>query len=352
MKKIKVLHLLKSNHFSGAENVIFQIINMFRDDNFEMTYCSRDGQIREALEEANIKFCPIKELNIKEVKRVVSDYKPDIIHAHDVSASVIASYFGSKYRVISHIHGNHESMSKTNLRTILYLLCSTRFKHIFWVSNSSFDGYRFKNRISGKSSILSNVMNRAGIINRANQDYKIYDYDVVYIGRISYPKNPQRLMTVLKLVIELNPNIKIAIVGTGDLLDGVKKISKELGTENNISFLGFQSNPLKVLNDSKVMVMTSRFEGTPMCALEAMALGVPIVTTPTDGLIDLIDDNVEGYLSEDNSRLAEKIVEIVENKDIHDRLSENTVKKFLLMNDLQQYKQEILDAYISDGGID
>src|SRR6056297_1322552 len=300
MKKTKVLHLLRSNHFSGAENVVFQIINMFTDDNFEMVYCSRDGQIREALEKANIKFCPIKELTIKEVKRVVSDYKPDIIHAHDVSASVIASYFGSKYRVISHMHVNHESMSKINIKTILYLFCSSKFKHIFWVSKSSFDGYRFKNRICAKSSVLYNVMNRDSIINRANQDSNIYEYDVVYIGRLSYQKNPQRLMTVLKLAIELNPKIKIAIVGTGDLLDEVKKISKELGTENNISFLGFQSNPLKILNDSKVMVMTSRFEGTPMCALEAMALGVPIVTTPTDGLIDLIDDNVEGYLSEDN----------------------------------------------------
>lgn len=349
MKKTKVLHLLRSNHFSGAENVIFQIINMFRDENFDMVYTSKDGQIREACEKEKIKFCPIKELNVKEVKRVVSDYEPDIIHAHDVSASVIASYFGSKYRVISHIHGNHESMSKINFRTILYLLCSKRFKHIFWVSKSSFDGYRFKNRISGKSSVLYNVMNRDSIINKANQDRSIYDYDVVYIGRLSYPKNPQRLMNVLKLAIEFNPKIKIAIVGDGDLLDEVKKISKESGIENNISFLGFQSNPLKILKDAKVMIMTSRFEGTPMCALEAMALGVPIVTTPTDGLIDLIDDNVEGYLSEDNSRLAEKIVEIIDKKDLHEELSKNSIEKFSVINDLEKYKRILLDVYYVQG---
>ena len=41
-----------------------------------------------------------------------------------------------------------------------------------------------------------------------------------------------------------------------------------------------------MLHDSKVMLMTSLWEGTPMCAVEAMALGVPIVTTPTDGLCD------------------------------------------------------------------
>jgi len=56
MKKTKVLHLLRSNHFSGAENVIFQIINMFRDENFDMVYTSKDGQIREACEKEKIKF--------------------------------------------------------------------------------------------------------------------------------------------------------------------------------------------------------------------------------------------------------------------------------------------------------
>jgi len=52
-------------------------------------------------------------------------------------------------------------------------------------------------------------------------------------------------------------------------------------------------------------------------------------------------------LSEDNSRLAEKIVEIVENKDMHDRLSENTVEKFSVLNNLEQYKEKILGSYIN-----
>ena len=54
---MKILHLLQSNRFSGAENVVCQIIRMFENEpNIEMVYCSRDGQIREALNERNINY--------------------------------------------------------------------------------------------------------------------------------------------------------------------------------------------------------------------------------------------------------------------------------------------------------
>ncbi len=150
MDKVKVLHLLQSNQFSGAENVVFQIISMFNEDDVEMAYCSRDGQIRDALSEADIDFYPLRKLSVSEVRRVIKTYKPDIVHAHDAAASVVASLSGFKQDIVSHMHVNHESMSKVNLRTVLLLLSSVRFKHIYWVSKSSYDTYLFKNIISRK----------------------------------------------------------------------------------------------------------------------------------------------------------------------------------------------------------
>ncbi|MFR2721860.1 MAG: glycosyltransferase [Thomasclavelia ramosa] len=50
---------------------------------------------------------------------------------------------------------------------------------------------------------------------------------------------------------------------------------------------------------SKLMIMTSRTEGTPMSALESLTLGKPIVSTPTDGLNELITNNINGFLSND-----------------------------------------------------
>ena len=53
---MKVMHLLQSNRFSGAENVVCQIISMCKDENIEFVYCSQNGQIKEALDERKIKY--------------------------------------------------------------------------------------------------------------------------------------------------------------------------------------------------------------------------------------------------------------------------------------------------------
>ena len=139
-KKI-VLHILSSNRFSGAENVACQIIKML-DNEYEMYYCCPKGSIEKKLKEEKIKYIGLDKLTYKNIKKVVNELKPDIIHAHDVRASAIASRFSKKTTIISHIHGNHKSMNKLNLKTALYLISSSRFEKIIWVSNSALKGYR------------------------------------------------------------------------------------------------------------------------------------------------------------------------------------------------------------------
>ena len=76
---MKVLHLLQSNQFSGAENVVCQIFDMMKTfPDIQMVYCSRDGQIREALAQRDIPFLPLKRMCIGEVRRVLREQKPDI----------------------------------------------------------------------------------------------------------------------------------------------------------------------------------------------------------------------------------------------------------------------------------
>ena len=75
--------------------------------------------------------------------------------------------------------------------------------------------------------------------------------------------------------------MQCAVIGTGELEEVTKTLSHNKGLDNNLHFLGFMSNAYGILEHSKLMIMTSRWEGTPMCALEAMALGVPIVSTPS-----------------------------------------------------------------------
>lgn len=343
---MKVLHLLQSNRFSGAENVVFQIIRMFQNDDVEMLYCSRDGQIREAAAEHGVCFVPIGELSIKEVKRVIREHKPDIIHAHDMRAGFVASCACRKIPLVSHIHNNSFDSRGLSVKSVAYWFAGMKAKHIFWVSQSAFYGYVFHKTFEKKSTILYNIVDIDSLYQKMKIDNHTYDFDIIYLGRLTYPKNPQRLIRVCEKVVKKMPNVKIAVIGTGDLEEETKALCSELNLQNNVYFLGFQSNPLKILHDSKAMVMTSRWEGTPMCALEAMALGVPIISTPTDGLKDLVVNNETGFLSNDDDILVEMCCKVVLDTEYQNTLSKNSYEKALQLMNIQKYKTKISNAYI------
>lgn len=343
---MRILHLLQSPHFSGAENVVCQIIGMFGDDpDFEMVYCSQDGQIREALSERGIQFYPMTKLCVPEVRRVIKEYKPDLIHAHDMRASLTAALCCGKIPLVSHIHNNSFQSRGVSVKSIAYTLAGVKAKHIFWVSKSAYEGYIFKSYFEKKSSVLQNIIDIDALYEKMQSDKNEYHYDIVYVGRLTYPKNPERLIGVLEKVCKKQANTKIAVVGTGDQEEKVKGLSREKSLDGNIDFLGFCSNPLKIMYDSKVMVMTSRWEGTPMCALEAQSLGVPIVSTPTDGLCDIITDGVNGFLSDNDDVLAEKLCQVIDHPDLRQKMRNMSKDLMSGMMNKRQYAESIRNVY-------
>ena len=343
---MKVLHLLCSNQYSGAENVVCQIIGMMKnEDEYEMVYCSPDGQIRQALEERQIAFVPVQKMATCELRRVLTEEKPDIVHAHDMRASFIAALVCGKIPLVSHIHNNNFDSRGLSAKSVAYLLAAAKAKHIFWVSQSSYDGYAFSKLFETKSTVLYNIIDIDALYRKMNSDNQAYDYDIIYVGRLTFQKNPQRLMNVFRLVKEKMQDVKMAVVGTGDLEAETKALAEEYGLVDNVHFLGFQSNPLKMLHDAKVMVMTSRWEGTPMCALEAMALGVPIVSTPTDGLCDLVQDSVSGFLSNEDQILAERVIQLILDSQMRDKLSACAKNKSTEINDKEGYRQKLRTIY-------
>lgn len=344
---MKVLHVLYSKIFTGAEKVVSQIIKMFDDsDGVEMVYCSRDSEIvREILAQEGISFVPVDRLVPSELKRVIREQKPDIIHAHDMRASFVAALSCGSIPLISHIHNNAYDSRGISVKSIAYLLAGFKAKHIFWVSQSAYEGYCFHKLFAEKSSVLYNIIDTADIHRKMALDPNTYDFDVIFLGRLTEPKNPQRLMRVCAKAARQKPDIQVAVVGAGELEAETRQLCQELGLQNNVRFLGFQSNPLKMLHDAKVMILTSRWEGTPMCALEAMALGVPVVSTPTDGLKVLIEDGADGYLDDDDDGLAERILQIVSDPALRKTLAGNAVRKSEWINDVQKYKEAISQQY-------
>ncbi len=340
---MKVLHLLASNKYSGAENVVCQIINMF-DKDVDMVYCSPNGDISSTLNDKSIKFLPLNEFSFKELKRVVKEFKPDVIHAHDVKASILASRFFKQCKIISHIHGNDKkNMGKITLKSLIYNFYSKRFKKIFWVSNSCIDDYYFKKSVVGKSKVLHNIISIQKLYDLVEMDANNYNFDICYLGRLTDVKNPLRALKIMKQVIEQNQEVKCAVVGDGNLREECENFVKTNKLENNIKIFGFMKNPYKILQSSKVILMSSINEGTPMAILEAFALGVPLVSTKVDGAVELINNDLMGGLYNDDNDAKEMIINILKG---NTQERQNYLKSFSIeYNDIEKYKKEIFKAY-------
>lgn len=343
---MKVMHVLNSRIYSGAEKVVCQIIKSFRGE-IEMVYCSPDSDIvRQMLAEQNVTYLPMKNMSVSELRRVIREQKPDLIHAHDMRAGFFSALCCGKIPLVSHIHNNAYDARGLSAKTVGYLLAGFQAKHILWVSQSSFDGYAFHKLFAKKSSVLYNIIDTQQIFDKKAQDSHTYDYDMIYVGRLTYQKDPQRLMRLCARLKQEKPDLNVAIVGTGELLEEAQTLCESLNIEENVRFLGFQSNPIKMVADSKAMILTSRWEGTPMCALEAMYLGTPVVSTPSDGMKDLLEDGVSGYLTDDDEQMAQDLLKIFSDPAHRAYLAENAKRKFDSINDAEAYKKAILDCYL------
>lgn len=120
---------------------------------------------------------------------------------------------------------------------------------------------------------------------------------ILFLGQLSRAKGTyDLLLAVAELVID-HPNLKLLLAGAGDTLL-VKSEAARLGIEENVHLLGWISGQCKseILQQASIFVLPSYAEGMPMSILEAMAAGLPVISTSVGGVSEAISDGVEGYL--------------------------------------------------------
>lgn len=346
MDKIKVLYLVGSNKFSGAENVVCTIINNM-DDSIECLYCCPKGPIEEQLNNRNINYKLIDKLSYNCLKQIIKKYKPNIIHAHDYRATFYASLFYKKCKIVSHIHVNNPLMNKKTFYSILFNGVFKRISNIVWVSDSALDNYCYKTKVLNKSQVIYNVIDSKYIEKRTKEYDPKEFFDLVFIGRLSTQKNPERLIDIIEMIKQKNDNIRLAILGDGEKKNELEELIESKKVSKNVKMYGFQENPYPILKNSKILIMTSRWEGTPMVALEAQALGKPIISTPVDGMKKIINNDVNGYLADNNNELVDHVISYLEDKN-YLKLCKNVKDNFKKINNEKEYFNKIKKLYITE----
>jgi glycosyltransferase involved in cell wall biosynthesis len=158
-------------------------------------------------------------------------------------------------------------------------------------------------------------------------------YDIVTSGRLAENKGIDLLLKAVALIKKKKPDVKLAIIGDGPLKKRLSELAKKLGLEKNIHFTGWLPNMEdlpKFYNQSRVFALTSYNEGGPRVTLEALACGLPVVSTPVGLMTELLKDGENGLLIDWNAKdIAEKIEKIIFNPEIEKKFSNGGRERIL-----------------------
>ena len=142
--------------------------------------------------------------------------------------------------------------------------------------------------------------------------YSRTDKIILYVGRIEPPKKIYEIVRAFEILAKQDKAYKLIFVGTGVLLDEIKKLSKDLSLDSFITFLGVRKrNELpELFNMADVSVLYSRNEGSPLSIKESLACGIPVVANCVGDIPRVIKNGYNGYLVENESieTLADNLI--------------------------------------------
>ena len=152
---------------------------------------------------------------------------------------------------------------------------------------------------------------------------------ILYVGRIKRYKSVDVIIRALPEVIAKIPSVRLAVVGSGDNMEELRSLARELGVAERVVFTGYVSTAEKVdwMRRSQVIVNPSPREGWGLTNIEANACGVPAVASDADGLRDSVRDGVTGMLFPygDHRTLAERLIHILTDDSLRNTLTANAL---------------------------
>jgi glycosyltransferase involved in cell wall biosynthesis len=153
---------------------------------------------------------------------------------------------------------------------------------------------------------------------------------VGYVGRLSEEKGILNLIKAIPIIIKWNREIKFLIIGDGILKKEIDSYLIENNLEKYVTIVGWvPHNDLPhYFTKLKLLVLPSYSEGLPNVMLEAMACGTPVLATPVGAILDIIEDENTGFITENNSPgcIARNVIRTLESP-ILNQISENVTNK-------------------------
>jgi glycosyltransferase EpsD len=283
---------------------------------------------------------PYKLDNIRaysELKKIIEDNQYDIIHCHTPMGSVLARLAvkkGSKTKVLYTCHGFQFFKGGPIKDWMLYYpverILAHRTDGLITINQQDFQvARRFRCQqlyyIPGVGVDLTHFYPDAAVRNNMREKLKVDEGTLMIFsaGELSKRKNHQVIVDAISKIKD--QNIMYFIAGEGSLRKELEQKIYDLGLEQQVFLLGYCNNIFELCNAADVFAFPSKREGLGIAALEAMSVGVPVLTSNVGGIPDYAQNGITGfcYNANDVDGFAKGIEKLYQSKKLRKEMGQN-----------------------------
>ncbi len=299
--------------------------------------------------------------NLKESYKITKDLmnkeKYDLIHCHSPIGGIICrlanknSICYDNTKMIYTAHGFHFFKGNNLIKNFIFRnieKLGARYTDVLITINK--EDYeaakKFKLKHNGSVKKIPGVGIDVDKINsiKENRDKLIDDLGIdknsfllISVGEVNENKNHKIIINSLPM---LPANIHYLICGIGPLCDEYDRLSKELHVRDRVHLLGYKNNVIEIVKSCDVFVFPSKREGLGLAALEAMACGLPLITSNRHGILDYAENYVNSLTCDPNNleQFQKAINFLYHNKDVMSKFSQINIEKS------KKYDKKIIDS--------
>lgn len=366
--------VISSLDSGGAERVLTLIAEGFCKKGYQVTVITLSGKSRDfyklpenihrlALEIQNESPTVVHALwnNLNRLwvlRKAIKSTLPDVVISfmHKTNIRCLLALANTNYPVIVSEHIDPSLMSCGKIWGILRRLTYSYASTIVSVSdgvNNYFDWLP-----NSKKKVIYNPLVK---IESIESEIQIKNWSenanpnkkwLIAMGRLTYQKGFDILISAFKHISSNYPDWQLVILGEGKLRPELENLIENLGLKNQVILPGRLSNPFPVLKQSNIFVLSSRFEGFGNVIIEAMACGLPVISTDCpSGPREIIRDGINGILvpNEDVESLATAMERLMSNEAERKKLAvraPEVTQRFSLETIMEMWDEVINKAVI------